>query len=350
MKRQLETIHYDGKSNRITIIDQTRLPNHLDYKVLTSAEDVWQAINRLEVRGAPLIGITAAYGFAMCAFKLAAEKRDSFYSDLAALRQYLESARPTAVNLKNALDAMAADISADIEPSEVCTRLKSKACALHAQDRAIGAGIASAGAGLLRDGANVMTICNAGFLATANEYGTALAPVYKAQQEGRHVRVYSLETRPVLQGARLTTFELTSRGVQTTAITDSMAGWLMATHSIDAIFTGCDRVARNGDFANKIGTYGLAVLAKAHHIPFYVCLPSTTIDFDARDGQDITIEFRDAEEVRSMWYREPMVAKEAEILNPAFDCSPAELATGFITERGILLPPFDEDFFHEDPK
>lgn len=345
MMQQLETIHYNVKENTIIIIDQTRLPNHLEYKTLTTAEDVWRAINRLEVRGAPLIGITAAYGLAMGAMRIAAENVHSFYHKVLELCQYLESARPTAVNLKNALDSMLEVISADMCPSEACGRLRNKALALHEQDRTIGAGIASAGAALLKEGAQVMTICNAGFLATANDYGTALAPVYKAQEEGRHVHVYSLETRPVLQGARLTTFELTARGVQTTAITDSMAGWLMATHPIDAIFTGCDRVARNGDFANKIGTYGLAVLAKAHHIPFYVCLPSTTVDFNAHDGKEFTIEFRDTEEVRSMWYCEPMVAKDAEILNPAFDCSPAELVTGYITERGILLPPFDEEDF-----
>jgi methylthioribose-1-phosphate isomerase len=186
---------------------------------------------------------------------------------------------------------------------------------------------------------------NAGLLATANEYGTALAPVYMAQERGLHVSVTALETRPVLQGARLTTFELTHKGVPTTLICDNMMGWYLSNHHVDAIFVGCDRVATNGDFANKIGTFTLAALAHAFAVPFYVCLPSTTIDFDAESMGDIEIEFRDPEEVRSLWYEKPMVAAEAEILNPAFDCTPRDFVTGYITEKGILAPPFTKEMF-----
>lgn len=345
MREALETIFYHQQLNHIVIIDQTQLPNRLEYKTLTTAEEVWTAINRLEVRGAPLIGITAAYGLAMCARRVSEQGGEDIFLQVARLRKYLESARPTAVNLKNALDEMEGSIRTGTAPEEVCRRLEKKAAELHRRDCAIGEGIAYSGAPLLKDGSSVMTICNAGFLATANLYGTALAPVYKAEEEGRHIHVYALETRPVLQGARLTTFELTSRGVNTSMITDGMAGWLMATHHIDAVLTGCDRVAKNGDFVNKIGTYGLAVLAKVHHIPFYVCLPSTTIDFEAENSDSFVIEFREDSEVYSMWYKEPMVAKGTKILNPSFDCSPARLVTGYITERGIIQPPFYKEMF-----
>ena len=186
---------------------------------------------------------------------------------------------------------------------------------------------------------------NAGLLATANEYGTALAPVYMAQERGLHVSVTALETRPVLQGARLTTFELTHKGVPTTLICDNMMGWYLSNHHVDAIFVGCDRVAKNGDFANKIGTFTLAAIAHGFHVPFYVCMPSTTIDFDAQNMHDIEIEFRNPEEVRSLWYEKPMVAAEAEILNPAFDCTPRDFVTGYITEKGILAPPFTKEMF-----
>ena len=166
-----------------------------------------------------------------------------------------------------------------------------------------------------------------------------------AQERGLHVSVTALETRPVLQGARLTTFELTHKGVPTTLICDNMMGWYLSNHHVDAIFVGCDRVAKNGDFANKIGTFTLAAIAHGFHVPFYVCMPSTTIDFDAQNMHDIEIEFRNPEEVRSLWYEKPMVAAEAEILNPAFDCTPRDFVTGYITEKGILAPPFTKEMF-----
>ena len=205
--------------------------------------------------------------------------------------------------------------------------------------------IGSYGAKLLGEKAHVMTICNAGLLATANNYGTALAPVYVAREAGKMVSVTALETRPVLQGARLTTFELTYKNVPTSLITDNMMGWYLDTHKVDAVFVGCDRVAINGDFANKIGTYTLAVMAQQHGVPFYVCLPSTTIDFDAADMSGFEIEFRSDSEVSSLWFEKTMVAANVKILNPAFDCTSADYVTGYITERGILNPPFSKEMF-----
>lgn len=341
----LDTIRYDAATNTIFIIDQTQLPNALVKKELHTLADVVAAIRDLEVRGAPLIGITAAYGLAQVAQQVQEEEKTAFLAALTRAQHALSQARPTAVNLDNALRRMMADIDTCEDVSVMRRTLIARARALHEEDAAISLAIGQCGAALLEDGAQVMTICNAGFLATANRYGTALAPVYVAQEQGKRVAVTALETRPVLQGARLTTFELTQREVPTTLITDGMMGWYLATHHVDAVFVGCDRVATNGDFANKIGTYTLSVLAKEYGVPFYVCTPSTTIDFTAPDRHAITIEFRNPEEVRNQWYEKPMVAAQAEILNPAFDCTPAANVSGYITEKGILQPPFREEMF-----
>jgi len=341
----LQTIRFESKENAVYILDQTCLPNELVEKRLTEPQDIFDAIKFLEVRGAPLIGITAAYGLAMTAQKLTSTDLDSFYKEIIELKQYFENARPTAVNLENALNRMIDGLLQCSSIDEAKKTLLDKAIAFHEEDCEIGQSIGYYGREVLQDDAKVMTYCNAGSLATGNKYGTALAPVYAAKEAGKRVAVYACETRPVLQGARLTTFELTYNHIPTTLITDNMMGWLMSTQKIDAIFVGCDRVAKNGDFANKIGTYTLAVMAEKHGIPFYVCTPSTTIDFSAENASDIQIEFRDPEEVRSMWYSAPMVAKDALILNPSFDCTPASLVTGYITERGILLPPFEKELF-----
>ncbi len=341
----LKTIRYDKAKNKVTILNQTELPNRLVYRALTTLEEVFVAIRDLEVRGAPLIGITAAYGLAMYAQNLAYNNMSAFMQAVFEAKAYLETARPTAVNLENALNRMTDGLDEVTSVEDGKALLLARAYALHEEDRRIGEAIGCYGAALLKDGAKVMTYCNAGLLATGNSYGTALAPVYRAKEQGKAVSVVACETRPILQGARLTTFELTYQGVDTTLITDNMMGWLLATHPIDAIFVGCDRVALNGDFANKIGTYTLAVMAKTHGIPFYVCTPSTTIDFSALNGESIRIEMRDPEEVRRLWYEKPMVTDKAAILNPAFDCTPASYVTGFITEKGILHPPFTKEMF-----
>ncbi|MEE0511684.1 MAG: S-methyl-5-thioribose-1-phosphate isomerase [Peptococcaceae bacterium] len=342
---KLQTIRYDVSKNTICILDQTRLPNELKEKILSSAEDVYHSIKFLEVRGAPLIGITAAYGLAMVAQQLKFKDMTSFIKGILETKEYYESARPTAVNLENALNKMVEGLESCPSIIEAKKVLLDRAVQFHENDRWIGQQIGHYGNLLLGDKAQVMTYCNAGSLATGNRYGTALAPIYTAQECGKQISVYACETRPILQGARLTSFELTYNHIPTTLITDNMMGWLMSSRHIDAIFVGCDRVATNGDFANKIGTYTLAVLAEKHHVPFYVCTPSTTIDFSAKSAEDIEIEFRDPEEVRSMWYCQPMASQEATILNPAFDRTPAALVTGYITEKGILLPSFSKESF-----
>lgn len=221
---------------------------------------------------------------------------------------------------------------------------------IQSEDYYICKSIGEYGANLLKNDSinSVLTYCNAGALATSNCYGTALAPVYKAIEQGKDVEVFACETRPILQGARLTTFELTYNNVKTTLITDNMVGWLMQHKKIDAIFVGCDRVAINGDFANKIGTNVLAIMAKYHQIPFYVCMPSTTIDFTAVSSKSFIIEQRSTDEVKKLWYEKEMVSDRANILNPAFDCTGTDFVTGYITEKGVLHPPFvKEDFYNE---
>lgn len=342
---KLVTIQYDQYANEIIIINQTKLPGNLEYKTLKTLEDVWIAINHLEVRGAPLIGITAAYGLAMHIKKCHLTDKGLILNEINKAKVYLGSARPTAVNLENALKNMTEKIAEFPSAHAIQVNLIERAFSLHDEDKKISECIGHFGADILPENGTVLTYCNAGLLATGNHLGTALAPVYTALSLGKKVEVYACETRPVLQGARLTTFELVNAGVPTTLIADNMIGWLLSTKKIDAIFVGCDRVAKNGDFANKIGTHTLAVLAKAYRVPFYVCTPSTTIDFDAASKEDIVIEYRDAEEIRSMWYKKPMVDNRVNIINPSFDCTGAEFVTGFITERGIIQPPFTRECF-----
>lgn len=344
-RENLTPIIYHNDTNCIEIIDQTKLPNNLEKKFLHTSEEVWEAIKKLEVRGAPLIGITAAYGLAMAALQTDAISTDEFISTVHKISHYLMSARPTAVNLENCLNRMTAQLTNAQTVNEAKNNLLETAVALHQEDIQISKAIGHYGNMLLENNTHVITYCNAGLLATSNTYGTALAPVYTAVEENKHIEVFACETRPVLQGARLTTFELTYNDIPTTLITDNMMGWLLSTHKINAVFVGCDRVAINGDFANKIGTYTLAVMAKRHNVPFYVCTPSTTIDFNANSLDDIIIEMRNPEEVRALWYAQPMVTEKATILNPAFDCTPNDLVTGFITERGILKPPFSKEMF-----
>lgn len=338
-------IQYDENENRIIVIDQRALPEKLEYLSLHTLEEVYWAIKALVVRGAPLIGVTAGYGLAMYALNLRTEDVKSFQKEIQRAKCYLKNARPTAVNLENAVDYLVNGILEVDNVSEAQHCLLQRAKHLQKQDESISEHIGMIGSELLPEHAVVMTYCNAGALATSNRYGTALAPVYKAAERGKEVAVVACETRPILQGARLTTFELTYNNIPTTLITDNMVGWYMATHHVDAIFVGCDRVAVNGDFANKIGTYSLSLLAKEHNIPFYVCTPSTTIDFSAETFSDITIEHRSPNEIRTMWYQRPMVAEKAEILNPAFDCTPVTNVTGFITESGLLKPPFKREMF-----
>ena len=334
----------DGRS--LMILDQTLLPGEVKYLSLTETEDIVEAIRALRVRGAPAIGVAAAYGLYLAAQRLDAEDMDQFLSGLRRAAETLNGARPTAVNLSWALGRMlgAAEQNRALPVAQVKALLRREADAIRTEDIAISREIGRLGLGLLRPGDGILTHCNAGTLATA-KYGTALAPIYAALEAGRtDLRVYCDETRPLLQGARLTAFELQSAGVDTTLICDSMASITMARGRVDIVFVGCDRVCANGDFANKIGTSGVAILAKHYGIPFYVCAPSSTIDMGLARGEEIPIEERPPEEVTQLWYAHRMAPAGVKVDNPAFDVTDHGLVTGFITDKGIAYPPFDKAF------
>ncbi len=333
------TVTLDTETAELVIIDQTLLPAELKLLRLSEINEICEAIKKLRVRGAPAIGVAAAAGLYCLAARYVTENEEEFFKELKADADTLNATRPTARNLSWALEEMlfCAKAHTGRGVTAIKEALKAKAKDMEEQDVAVCKAIGSYGSALLKDRDVVMTVCNAGALA-AVEYGTALAPVYVAAESGKHISVYSLETRPLLQGARLTSYELTENGIDTTLICDNMAASVLAQGKINAIFTGCDRVAANGDAANKIGTYMLAILAKHFAIPFYVCAPYSTIDFDTKTGKDIVIEQRSDEEIRSLWYKKSLVTGKANIYNPAFDVTPAELITAFITEKGIKKP------------
>ena len=336
-----ETVHFDTEANRLLLIDQTLLPNETKILALFQKEDIYTAIQTLQVRGAPAIGVAAAIGLAVLAGESTQTDKEAFLNTWRADAAFLASARPTAVNLSWAVEEMKTVLEENCDRSieEIKTALREKALELHAADMEVCRKIGVYGAALLEDGDKVLTHCNAGRLA-AVKYGTALAPVYVATEQGKRISVYADETRPLLQGARLTAYELAEAGVDVTVECDNMVSYLMQHERIAAVFVGCDRVAANGDTANKIGTSGVAILAKHYGVPFYVCAPFSTIDRKTPTGDAIPIEQRDGEELRSMWYTSPKVPQKAAVLNPAFDVTPHELITGFITEKGILQPPF----------
>jgi methylthioribose-1-phosphate isomerase len=330
----------DEERQALVIIDQTRLPGRVEFLSLTETEEVYRAIRTLQVRGAPAIGVAAAIGIYLAARKAAAGGGD-FYARFMEAKEYLASARPTAVNLFWALDRMAAVVTAhrELPPAEITALLRSEALAIRDEDIAMSRAIGEYGLGLIKDGDGILTHCNAGHLATVR-YGTALAPLHLGRERGMRFRVYADETRPLLQGARLSAFELVSNGIDTTVICDNMASQVMKNGWINAVFVGCDRVAANGDVCNKIGTSGVAILARHYGVPFYVCAPSSTIDMKIATGAAIPIEERRAEEVTEMWYREPMAPAGAKVYNPAFDVTDHELVGAIVTERGIVRPPF----------
>lgn len=323
----------------VIMVDQVRLPGELVYLRTRSVEEIWQAIKTLQVRGAPAIGIAAAMGVAT-AIQSHTEATPALIESALKAADYLATSRPTAVNLFWALDRMRAVIrsSATLAPQAFKERLVREAIQIRDEDAAMCRAIGKHGASLLKDGDTVLTHCNAGGLATA-EYGTALAPIYVATEQHKHIRVYADETRPLLQGARLTAWELMQAGIDVTLICDNMAAHVMKTKTINAIMVGADRIASNGDAANKIGTYGLAVLAKAHGVPFYVLAPSTTFDFSLKTGAGIPIEERAAEEI-TMGFGRRTAPEGVKTYSPAFDVTPAELITAIVCEKGILFPPF----------
>ena len=341
MKNQpFKTVYLQESPPAVVILDQTRLPGETVYRALTTPEEIHSAIVRLEVRGAPAIGVAAALGLYVCACvaaPLVGGDSAGFRRELAVLADNLISARPTAVNLPWAIGRMLGCLPENgAVPALVCA-LREEALAILREDEKVCAAIGRFGAPLIENDTGVLTHCNAGALATAG-MGTALAPVYTAFAEGRVPRVYCDETRPLLQGARLTAAELTRAGLAPTLLCDNMAASLMAAGEIDLVLTGCDRVARNGDAANKIGTLGVAILAKHFGVPFYICAPFSTIDPATPAGAQIPIEQRDGREVTGQWYKTPMAPEGVRVYNPAFDVTPAGLITGFITERGILRP------------
>jgi methylthioribose-1-phosphate isomerase len=326
-------------SGAVRIVDQRALPEAQIECDLESGEAVADAIRTLQVRGAPLIGIAAAMGLVAGTRELRAAPRDRFLARLDELVRLLAATRPTAVNLRWALDRMAR-VAAEPRGDGVAIweRLWAEATAIWEEDRAMCRRIGEAGLPLIPDGATVLTHCNAGALATGG-IGTALAPIYLAHAAGRRVHVFVDETRPVLQGARLTAWELGHAGIPCTVIVDAVAGSLLRQAKVDLVIVGADRIAANGDFANKIGTYSLAVLALHHGVPFYCAAPSTTIDVSLADGDGIPIEQRGPEEVKMVSGR-LIAPATAAALNPAFDVTPARYVSRFVTDRGLEMPPF----------
>jgi len=324
----------------LRILDQTRLPLEEVYLELRTYQQVAEAINRLRVRGAPMIGVAAAYGLALGAGAIKTSNRQAFLAELDTIAQALASTRPTAVNLFQALRRMQDKVGPQRDVVGIRACLVEEAVAIHRAEEQATERIAGLGAGLLRDTATVLTHCNAGALATSGSYGTALGVIKAAHEQGKRIRVYADETRPLLQGSRLTVWELMHASIPVTLITDSMAGYLMSKGEIDCAVVGADRIAANGDVANKIGTFTVAVLAHEHGIPFYVAAPITTIDLSIPSGEGIPIEFRDAEEVTHI--QGMQVAPAGTVaLNPAFDVTPHRYISAIITDKGIAIEPYE---------
>ena len=338
-----ETVALDDKKSALLILDQTRLPYKVEMLTLTDQKAIWEAIYLLQVRGAPAIGVAAAIGIYLAAKEIDEDGFDMFYEKFKAAKKYLASARPTAVNLFWALDRMEDVVlqNKDKPVSEIKALLHDEAVEVKEEDIRVCRAIGENGLSLIEDGYGILTHCNAGQLATA-KYGTALAPIHLGHEKGYRFKVFTDETRPLLQGARLSAFELHSSGIDTTVICDNMASQVMKNGWVQAVFVGCDRVAANGDACNKIGTSGVAILARHYGIPFYVCAPTSTIDMDTPVGEDIHIEERPAHEITEMWYKQRMAPEGVNVYNPAFDFADNELITAIITEYGIARPPYSE--------
>jgi methylthioribose-1-phosphate isomerase len=328
--------------NKLRLIDQTQLPERLVYLDLDDYLELAAAIKRLSVRGAPAIGVSAAYGVVLGVQGLAQADRATFDRTADTVIKTLAATRPTAVNLFWALKRMEQIVKTHekLTPGELLPKLLAEARAIEQDDRETCGRIGTHGAVLVKSGAAILTHCNAGGLATT-QYGTALAVIYQAQKEGKQVRVYADETRPLLQGARLTAWELTQAGIPVTVICDNMAAFLMQQKKIDLVIVGADRIAANGDTANKIGTYSVAVAARHHNVPFYVAAPVSTFDLNIPDGSAIPIEERAAEEI-AISNGKRMVPAAAAVYNPAFDVTPAGLITAIITDQGLIERPSRE--------
>lgn len=337
----------------LLVLDQTLLPGEERYIEMQTKEDVWEAIKKLRVRGAPAIGVAAAYGLYIAVRDLKSESFADFAAQFHDIKAYIATSRPTAVNLFWALERMERRLLAMEEglcfaPSwkqeleHIKEELLKEAEAIRQEDEEACLSMGRYGLSLLKKGMGILTHCNAGTLATA-KYGTCLAPIYLGQEQGYGFKVFADETRPLLQGARLTAWELSKEGVDVTLICDNMAATVMKQGKIDAVVVGCDRMAANGDGANKIGTSGVSILAKEFGIPFYMFVPTSTIDLDTPTGSQIQIEERPGEEICEMWYEKPMAPAGIKTYNPAFDVTDHQYITAVVTEKGIVYPPYEEN-------
>ena len=338
-----QNIRYDKQAEALYIIDQTLLPGEEREIRLTTLDEMVEAIRALRVRGAPAIGICAGYCMYLLARDAWTEDRQAFLRKLTEDGEALNASRPTAVNLSWAIGEMMAVARARLqEPREaLLDALYQKAVAIHEDDIAKCRAISEYGLSLLKEGDGVLTHCNAGPLATSR-YGTAQGPFLLAAERGMRIRVFADETRPLLQGARLTSYELQRAGVDVTLICDNMASIVMRNGWVQACFVGCDRIAANGDTANKIGTSGVAILARHYGIPVYVLGPTSTIDMNCPDGDHIPIELRDPDEIKTLWYEKPMALPEVKCYNPSFDVTDHDLIAGIVTEKGICRAPYTE--------
>ncbi|MCK9625363.1 MAG: S-methyl-5-thioribose-1-phosphate isomerase [Bacteroidales bacterium] len=341
-----DSVELSNNGRDLIILDQTLLPNQEKFLHLTTAEQIFFAITLLKVRGAPAIGIAAALGLAMCINRYKAKNIDLLEKEFLRVKRYLSISRPTAVNLMWALDRMErsfyvskSKVDADNKTSIIAIKneLIAEARSIKMEDIRMCLSISENGFTLLKHGDGILTHCNAGHLAVSR-YGTALGPIYLAQQKGYCPNVYIDETRPLLQGARLTAYELSKAGVEATLICDNMASIVMKQGKINIILVGCDRIAANGDVANKIGTSSIAILAKYYGIPFYSLGPTSTIDWNCPTGDDIVIEERPSYEVTDLYFDKPSAPEGIKVYNPAFDITPANLITGIVTEKGIFKP------------
>lgn len=338
-----DTVRLDDENNAVVIIDQTKLPGKIEIISLHTAQEIWNAIYLLQVRGAPAIGVAAAYGIYVLAKRMDTEDYDTFYREFVRQKEYLDSSRPTAVNLSWALNRMQRVVEAHSGETvaQIKEALHRESVAIQEEDIWVCRMIGEHGLTLVKPGDGILTHCNAGQLATS-KYGTATAPIYLGEERGYHFHVFADETRPLLQGARLTAFELQSSGVDVILICDNMSATVMKNGWVNAVFVGCDRVAANGDAANKIGTSVVAAVAKYYGVPVYICAPTSTIDLNTPTGAEIKIEQRPAEEVTEMWYKERMAPEGIKVFNPAFDVTDHELIAGIVTEYGVARAPYTE--------
>jgi len=333
--------HLNETKDRLIILDQTQLPNVVEFLELHRVEDIWEAIKKLRVRGAPAIGVAAGFGIYLAVKDSQATTYEAFEQEFLKHKNYLATSRPTAVNLFWALDRMELKLKElkGLSVLDIKNELLKESEAIFREDQQMGIKIGEYGLSLLKPNMGLLTHCNAGGIATSG-FGTALAPMYLGHEKGYNFKVFADETRPLLQGSRLTAWELDQAGVDVTVITDSMASFVMKQGKIDAVLVGCDRIAANGDTANKIGTSGVAILAKEYGIPFYILGPTSTIDLETKTSDDIEIEFRDSDEIGNS-FGVRTAPKTVKGFNPAFDVTDAKYITAIITEKGIIKPPFE---------